>query len=523
VSNPLVSVVIPCYNHAQYLGEAIESALAQTWLEVESVVVDDGSTDNTPEVARMYPTVRYLRQQNRGLAAARNAGAKAANGTYLIFLDADDRLTPRAVEAGMQCFRENPKAGLVYGAGIGFEETGEFREPIAPIPPGDHPYEHLLRSNYIWMPHMSMYARDVFESVGCYDAGFDATADYALNLKIARSFPIVGHQELVAERRYVADSMSRDYSLMLSSILRVMEVQRPHAMNDPVLSRALRIGIRNWKANFCGMLAESVMAQLRSGQTRPAFRRELTTLMRFGPSAGARMLGRRLRDGLKESSILRSGYYLAIVVGQMVSDDWREPAVFDRLFTSHPDPWKSTREVEAERVRLVMELLDQAHPQPFSNALEIGCAEGIFTALLASRCERLLAVDYSNVALEHAAVRLSPFSNVVLSQVDIRKDDISGKFDLVLAMGVLTYLSRPWDVRKACNKVIEAIEAGGLILFCDTRQSRVFETASWASAVLRGGEQIRRHLSAHPKLTLELAADTETHVFAIFRRNEDEN
>ena len=85
-------------------------------------------------------------------------------------------------------------------------------------------------------------------------------------------------------------------------------------------------------------------------------------------------------------------------------------------------------------------------------------------------------------------------------------------------MGMLTYLVRPWEVRRVCDKLIEALQPDGLFLFSDTRQSRVFETAWWARLALRGGEQIRRMLSAHPKLVLESVADTDTHVFALFRR-----
>src|SRR5215212_9690625 len=95
-SPPLVSVVIPCYNQAHFLSEAIESVLAQTHPNFEIIVVDDGSTDNTSEVAARYPGVRHIRQDNQGLAAARNTGLRESKGTCLVFLDADDRLLPNA-------------------------------------------------------------------------------------------------------------------------------------------------------------------------------------------------------------------------------------------------------------------------------------------------------------------------------------------------------------------------------------------------------------------------------------------
>jgi glycosyltransferase involved in cell wall biosynthesis len=95
---PLVSVVIPCYNQAHFLGEAIESVLAQTYRHYEIIVVDDGSPDTTSKVTSSYPAVRYLRQSNAGLSAARNAGMNVSRGQFLVFLDADDRLLEDALQ-----------------------------------------------------------------------------------------------------------------------------------------------------------------------------------------------------------------------------------------------------------------------------------------------------------------------------------------------------------------------------------------------------------------------------------------
>ena len=91
---PLVSVVIPCFNQAHFLVEAIESVRDQIYSNVELVVVDDGSADNSFEVAGRYPDIRRLRQSNRGVAAARNLGFAESRGTLVVFLDADDRLLP---------------------------------------------------------------------------------------------------------------------------------------------------------------------------------------------------------------------------------------------------------------------------------------------------------------------------------------------------------------------------------------------------------------------------------------------
>src|SRR6185503_10394131 len=100
---PLVSIIIPCYNQGRYLGDAIESVLRQSYRRLEIIVVDDGSTDDSSQVARKYSDVKLRRQENRGFSRARNAGLEASRGDYLVFLDADDRLLPGAIQAGANC------------------------------------------------------------------------------------------------------------------------------------------------------------------------------------------------------------------------------------------------------------------------------------------------------------------------------------------------------------------------------------------------------------------------------------
>src|SRR5258708_32441567 len=116
LSEHSIALVINTYEQAHFLPASIESAMKQTVRFDQVIVVDDGSTDNPASVVANYPGVRLIRQSNAGLAAARNTGLNAASSDYIIFLDADDLLTPSAVSAGLACHAENPGAGLVYGA-----------------------------------------------------------------------------------------------------------------------------------------------------------------------------------------------------------------------------------------------------------------------------------------------------------------------------------------------------------------------------------------------------------------------
>ena len=111
----LVSTVIPVYNGAAYLGEAIESVLNQQVVSTELIVVDDGSTDNTPEIARKYADrLRYIRKEHSGISQTMNQGVMAAGGDFLAFLDADDYWLPGKLENQLQVLREEPSLDMAF-------------------------------------------------------------------------------------------------------------------------------------------------------------------------------------------------------------------------------------------------------------------------------------------------------------------------------------------------------------------------------------------------------------------------
>ena len=115
--SPLVSLLIPCYNQARFLGDALDSALAQDYDSVEIIVVNDGSTDDFVERIKRYqtsPQIKVITQENRGLPAARNRGIRESAGAYLKFLDADDWLAPTVVSKQVAAFVQDPTLGLVY-------------------------------------------------------------------------------------------------------------------------------------------------------------------------------------------------------------------------------------------------------------------------------------------------------------------------------------------------------------------------------------------------------------------------
>ena len=294
-----VSVVIPCYNQGRFLGEAIASAAAQRGLVSEIVVVDDGSTDETPAVATRDGSVRYLCQERRGLSEARNSGWRASSGDYLVFLDADDRLLPGAVEAGFEAFRRWPQAAFVFGHYELINErgavqptwrelrvaddrsftTGDFelvlpdgrraaRSPELRLV-SDH-YTAMLRRNHISMPAAVLYRRAILEETGGFDPRLNALEDYELYLRVTRAHPVAGHDQVVAQYRRHPAAMSRNRLNMLRLALFVLHEQRPYLARHPGAFEAYQEGLTFWKSHYSKQLIRDVPGHLAAGRLRRA-------------------------------------------------------------------------------------------------------------------------------------------------------------------------------------------------------------------------------------------------------------
>lgn len=244
--DPDVSVIIPCFNQAKYLPDAIESVLSQTHRRFEIVVVDDGSTDGSSAVAAQFPEARCMRQSNQGLANARNFGISQSSGSYLIFLDADDRLLNHALATGLAAFAEHPECGFVYGR---FQRISEDGKKLATGQPArvlaDH-YRYFLNRNFI-SPGSAMFRRNAIKNVGGFNPEVDACADYDLYLRMARVLPVFSHDQLITERRIHQTQMSRNSVLMLEQVLEVLAWQWPYVENDPALREAYLIGRQHYQ------------------------------------------------------------------------------------------------------------------------------------------------------------------------------------------------------------------------------------------------------------------------------------
>ncbi len=289
-------MVIPCYNQAHFLADAIQSVLSQTYTDFEIVVVDDGSEDDTPEVASGYaaedPRVRLVRQENRGLAGARNRGLAESGGEYVVFLDSDDRLLEEALEIGIRELESHPGCAFVSGHYRPISADGDpYAVPRQARVDGDH-YLALLRDNYISMPASVMYRPWVFGEVGGFDGSVDAAADWDLYLRVARRFPIYHHGQIVADYRWHGANMTADPALMLRSTVSVLRAQKRHVEGNKRYEEAYNEGIRLFREHNGMNLAREVRSHVRRRDPRRALRGALV-LARYYP----RGLGFALGEG----------------------------------------------------------------------------------------------------------------------------------------------------------------------------------------------------------------------------------
>jgi glycosyltransferase involved in cell wall biosynthesis len=278
---PLVSVVIPCFDQAHFLAEAIESVAIQTEVAVEIVVVDDGSSDNSYAVAGRYPQARRLRQGNRGVAAARNLGLASSRGEFVVFLDADDRLLPGAIALGVAALSKRPHVAFVAGMsrdiGSDGRQLGDRRQPLVRQ---DH-YLRLLEDCYIWSGSSIVHRRSALEAVQGFDESLSAGDDYDLYLRIAYDFPIYCHDAVVTEYRRHGSNTTRDSAVVLASQLDVLRGQRPRLRGRGERA-AYRVGVRRTQAEHGRALARQAAADWQAGRRGRALQ-GLRTLVRRDP------------------------------------------------------------------------------------------------------------------------------------------------------------------------------------------------------------------------------------------------
>lgn len=239
----LVTVVMATYNMAHYLPQAVGSALAQTYPAVEVQIVDDGSTDNTPEVIEQLqrdPRVRAYRQPNGGQAKAKNQGVLRARGEYIAFLDADDAWLPNKLELQLPLLQRDPEVGVVYssieymdgnGARNGRPEARLHRGMVS---------GQLLLENFVPFP-TSVVRRECLHEVGLFDETFGMGIDYDLWLRMSARYRFDYVAEPTALYRVWEGQMSKNYRRRYEAGITIMRrflEQHPGLIPERLVRRA---------------------------------------------------------------------------------------------------------------------------------------------------------------------------------------------------------------------------------------------------------------------------------------------
>ena len=215
--HPLVSVIIPVYNGGRYLRAALESVFAQTYRPFEVIVVDDGSVDDSGDIAQSLPGVRYMRQANQGVAAARNHGIESARGEFLAFLDQDDLWTPEKLKLQIEYLLSNPDLGYTL------THQQFFLEPGATLPAWFR--KELLSTVHTgWVLGTLVVRRRTFEQVGNFATGYAAAndSDWFFRAKAA-GIPMAVVPELLLLKRIHDSNESGRAKEILSELLKVVK------------------------------------------------------------------------------------------------------------------------------------------------------------------------------------------------------------------------------------------------------------------------------------------------------------
>lgn len=212
-SNPLVSVIIPAFNRADYLPRATESVLRQTFRDFELIIVDDGSTDGTREYLLSVedPRFRHFFQPNRGVSSARNLGIKNAAGTYMAFLDSDDEWEPSKLERQIEALEENPGYLAVHSNEIWIRKGKRVNQKNKHRKYGGWIFDYCLPLCVI-SPSSILLHRRILEQTGVFKESFPVCEDYELWLRMASRYPVLFlDEELLRKYGGHPDQLSRKY------------------------------------------------------------------------------------------------------------------------------------------------------------------------------------------------------------------------------------------------------------------------------------------------------------------------
>jgi len=264
-----VSIVIPTYNSASFIGAAVDSCLAQTYPNCEIIVVDDGSTDGTRDLltARYGERIRYLYQPNAGPSAARNAGIRAARGAFIQFCDADDQLLPSKVERCMEVFQQEPDLGVVYTRYQHVEVDGKTPAPLTdpPLLSGDIFCDLLLSNGNAILTSATLVRREALLDVGLFDERLWCGEDWDLFLRLASRYSYASIDEVLLLYRWHEGGLTKKMYQTAQGRLITVQKARHYAGRERCLDDAaydcLEAGRQHVLAMVCWRMGDRAGAR----------------------------------------------------------------------------------------------------------------------------------------------------------------------------------------------------------------------------------------------------------------------
>ncbi|MBU2955617.1 glycosyltransferase [Marinobacter sp. F3R08] len=240
---PLISIITPTYNRADFIAEAVQSVLDQTYQNFEHLIVDDGSNDNTREVLSPFledDRFKYFYQENQGQSVARNLALKHARGDFICFLDSDNAWLPIHLESLLAAFQETPDVDIVYGDGITIDEKGnELRRKNIKRHSGYIAFQ-MLKDNCVGM-NMTMARRRCFDEMGGMSGKRKVADDYDLWLKFSSRYQFRYVPRYLAYYRVMADQISSNKEARFEtneSIIKDFRKSYPDALTDAQFDEA---------------------------------------------------------------------------------------------------------------------------------------------------------------------------------------------------------------------------------------------------------------------------------------------
>jgi glycosyltransferase involved in cell wall biosynthesis len=457
---PTVSVVIPAYNAASFVGDAVDSVLAQTFESLECIVVDDGSTDDTTAKLGSYgASIRVVSQSNAGVSTARNRGAESARGESVAFLDADDVWRPTKIARQVELLRRDPALGLIYTSLDVVDEKLDLIEHVtAPDPAVALRNTLLIDGPSISIAQTGLMPKSVFDELGGFDPALSTSADADLACRLALAYPI----ERIAEPLVLYRRHGGQMHLNPASTERDMERVFDKIFEDPRLPAELRGLRRVGEANLYYVLS-----------TASALHRS------YGPAIRYLALASR-RDPLQTASRLGSKARRKSVRYRERKTEWlKDPTT--HVGWEHAYRTGETADFYNMAFGWVSDVAE------CDSVLDLGCGTAAHSMRLARLGSDVIGVDVSGAALERARekVRQAGLEDKVrLSRADLLalplRDETAR---CIVSWGVLMHVPRLGD---AIDSISRVTAPGGVLVVSEVN-SRAPE-----AILIRLANRIRR-------------------------------